>query len=274
MIRFMRILSILFFLGAGLWIQSCNNRSEEGPSPILSPGHITFKFNHKVEGAPLITDTLRYINAAGNPYEVNQVMYFISDVVLHKSDGANKMIGEIKDIHFVQLDIPSTLTWEIADDIPAGSYDSITFVFGIPEEKNKSYLFVNPPEDKMMWPEVLGGGYHYMMINGKWMDENDEIQLYNLHLGIGQLYHGNVLDQDSIYAFVQNYFTVDLPGSAFSLEPDSTKEIEIVMNIESWFESPHHFDFNEWGGAIMQIQQAMQMLKENGFDVFTTGYIR
>jgi hypothetical protein len=25
-------------------------------------------------------------------------------------------------------------------------------------------MFVNPPEVNMAWPEVLGGGYHYLML--------------------------------------------------------------------------------------------------------------
>ncbi len=115
-----------------------------------------------------------------------------------------------------------------------------------------------------MWPDILGGGYHYMMINGKWLDEESEEQFYNFHMGIGQLYRGDEINYDSIYAFVQNYFTVSLPDSSFTLEPNATREIEIIMNIESWFDTPHHFDFNVWGGAIMEIQPAMQMAKENG----------
>ena len=46
------------------------------------------------------------------------------------------------------------------------------------------------------------------------------------------------------------------------------------MNIDSWFKTPHDFDFNYWGGFIMEIQPAMQMAKENGYDVFTTGEIK
>ncbi len=33
----------------------------------------------------------------------------------------------------------------------------------------------------------------------------------------------------------------------------------------------HIYDHNYWSGAIMQKQPAMQMVKENGFDVFTVG---
>ena len=149
-------------------------------------GHIAFLFRHTIDGIPLQKDTMMYVNAAGNPYEINQLMYFISDVTLYKSDGTKKIIDEWKDINYVDIDIPSTLKWDVFDDIPAGNYDSISFIFGITAEKNTSFMFVNPPEVNMMWPDVLGGGYHYMMINGKWENLQNQIEPFNFHLGIGQ----------------------------------------------------------------------------------------
>ena len=244
---------------------------DENPEPSNQSGHISLSFLHLVDGLPLQKDTMKYVNVAGNPYEIDQVMYFISDVRLIKKDGSVKIINEWKDIHYVDVDIPSTLNWEVYDDIPAGTYDSITFVFGFTEEKNKSFMFVNPPEVNMVWPEVLGGGYHYMMINGKWRDTENVIQNYAFHLGIGQLYKGNVIEVDSIYAFVQNYFTVKLTDANFTIEKDRKTEIEIIMNIDNWYNTPHIYDHNYWGGAIMQNQSAMQMVKENGFDVFSIG---
>jgi hypothetical protein len=244
---------------------------EDNPEPSKPVGHISLNFLHLVDGIPFQKDTMKYINAATNHYEIDQLMYFISDLTLFKSDGSKKIINEWNDIHYVDIDIPSTLKWDVYDDIPAGAYDSITFVFGITKEKNKSFLFVNPPEINMMWPEVLGGGYHYLMINGKWLDTSSFVQNFAFHMGIGQLYRSDVIDVDSIYAFVQNYFNVKLPNSSFSIENDQQLDIEIVMNIESWFDTPHIYDHNYWGGAIMQNQPAMQMAKENGFDVFTFG---
>ena len=264
------IISILI-IQLGWILFSC--QKETSPEPVPETGNIKFKFLHYVDGHPLQKDTMMYVNAAGNHYEINELMYFISDVRLSKSDGTKKLISEWKDIHYVDIDIPSTLTWDVFDEIPAGAYDSITFIFGITAEKNESFMFVNYPEVKMMWPDILGGGYHYMMLNGKWLDLDQKKQLFNFHLGIGQLYKGNVIQWDSIYAYVQNYFTVKLPGSSFNIDKGSTREIEIIMNIESWFTTPHIFDFNYWGANIMEIQPAMQMARENGYDVFTTGSI-
>ncbi len=264
------LLTILLFGFLMLTNISCNN---DKPEPTQPTGHISFSFTHLVDGLPLVKDNMKYVNAAGNPYEINQVMYFISDVTLHKSDGTKKLISDWTDIHYVDIDMPETLKWDVYDDIRSGAYDSVSFTFGITAEKNKSFMFVNPPEVNMMWPDILGGGYHYMMINGSWKDQSNVIKSFAFHLGIGQLYKSDVIVVDSIYAFVQNYFDVKLPNSTFTIEENKTRHIEIVMNIDSWFKTPHVYDHNYWSGAIMQNQSAMQMVKENGFDVFTVGKI-
>lgn len=262
---------VVVFFAFVLLLACCKPHEDEPPA--AETGHITFKFLHKVSGLPLQKDTMMYVNAADNQYEVNMLMYFISDVTLYKSDGTKKVIDDWKDINYIDIDIPSTLTWDVYDSIPAGTYDSITFVFGITAEKNQSYMFVNPPESNMAWPDVLGGGYHYMMLNGKWIDTLSQVENFRFHMGIGQLYKSNVIVVDSIYAFVQNYFTVSLDNSSFTLGNDETREIEIIMNIESWLTTPHDYDFNYWGADIMQNQAAMQTVKENGCDVFTMGSI-
>jgi len=265
------LLLAAFFAFYGLY--GCKDKPIDS-NPAKEYGKIKFNFTHLVAGLPLEKDTMKYTNAAGNNYEVDQLMYFISDVTLHHSDGTTKLIDGWKDINYVDVDLPSTLSWSVYDDIPIGTYNSISFTFGISEAKNITMMFVNPPEVNMMWPGVLGGGYHYMMINGKWRDTANVIQNFDFHLGIGQLYKSNVINTDSIYAFVQNYFDVELPNSSFTIEKDKTREIEIVMNIDSWFDTPHVYDHNYWGNGIMQNQPAMQMVKENGYDVFTTGLIQ
>lgn len=248
-----------------LLVSACKDDTPDNPA---QKGRISFQFTHLVNGQALQKDHMIYTNTAGNPYEINQLMYFISDVTLYKSGGTAKLIDDWTDVHYVDIDMPETLKWEVYDEIETGNYDSIGFTFGINKEKNQSFRFVNPPESFMAWPDVLGGGYHYMMLNGKWKTPSNAIENLAFHLGIGQLYKSDVIKIDSIYGFVQNYFSVKLPISAFTIETNKTRNIEIIMNIESWFDSPHIYNFDYWGGAIMQNQPAMQQIKENGKDVF------
>jgi hypothetical protein len=257
-----------------VFIVSCkkDNPITEEPNPEF--GKVSFTFSHKVEGQPLAVDTFLYTNAAGNSYLISNIQYFISDISLHEAGGAFYTIAQDNGIHYIDSDVPSSQTWSVTDNIPTGDYQSISFTFGINETKNQSNMYVNPPESNMFWPEALGGGYHYMKLNGEWIDTIGSPRLFNFHLGIGQIYAGGVIIIDSITGFVQNYFTVTLPASSFKLEKDQTKTIKIVMNIESWFETPHIWDFDYWGGSIMQNQDAMQTIKENGVDVFTIDTIQ
>lgn len=232
-------------------------------------GKIVFRFNHVVDNQNVVFDTLLYVNAAGNHYSLTDFRYFISDVTLIRADGDRVLISKDKDIYYVDSQIPSTYTWEVSDDIPAGIYDSITFTFGINEAKNKNGLFINPPEVNMFWPDFLGGGYHLMQMNGMWIDTGGNPQPFNFHLGIGR----DTTNTGTI-VFKQNYFETTLPSSGFSMGKNKKLEINVVMNIDSWFKTPHIWDWNVIGGAIMQNQAAMNMAKENGYDVFTVGQIK
>ncbi|MBL7139010.1 MAG: hypothetical protein ISS17_09575 [Bacteroidales bacterium] len=245
----------------------CFGCKKETPPDEQSQQKIILSFDFRVDGEKLQTDTMIYINEAGNHYLVNEIQFFISDVTLHHTDGSTYLIQEWKDIHYIDSDLPETQTWNVFDNIPAGSYQSISFTFGINEEKNQSLMFLNPPESFMFWPQYLGGGYHYMKLNGKWLDENQQISPFNFHLGIGQIYYSY---PDSITGFVQNYFQITLPNSSFTMEKNQTKEILLIMNIENWFRSPNTYDHDKWGGNIMQKQDAMRLACENGQDVFTT----
>jgi hypothetical protein len=248
------------FIGTG-----CDNSNEPEED---NTWNLVFTFRHCIQGNPLAFDTLLYTNATGNTYLVSEIQYFISDVTLYKPDGSTFMIDDQKEIHYVDTDIQETRTWEVFEKIPAGYYDSVSFTFGISEEKNLSGMFVNPPESYMFWPESLGGGYHYMKLNGKWLEPGQTTVTtpFNCHLGIGQIYYSY---PDSITDFIHNDFRVSLPGSDFTITKGQKTEITLTMSVDEWFTDPHDYDFNVWGSYTMQNQEAMQQLTENGHNVFS-----
>jgi hypothetical protein len=250
-------------------IPACGDKNDT-PEPARKHGKIVFSFVHLENGNPLVFDSLKYTNEAGNPYLVSEIQYFISDVTLFRDDGYQKHISDWLDIYYVDTDLPETMKWEVYDKIEPGRYDSIGFRFGISEEKNLSFMFVNPPERDMFWPEFLGGGYHYLKLNGKWLASGQTFQTwpFDFHLGIGQEYYSY---PDSITGFIHNDFWVSLPGSDFEISAGETVHFEISMHVENWFRNPHVYDHDVYGGDIMQNQEAMQKGKENGWNVFSIG---
>ena len=258
---------IIYILSLSL-LFSCKEKIEDPPPQ--DEGKIVFYFEQLIDGEEIIYDSLKYINEAGNPYLLNEIQYFISDVKLYNANGSSLLIDGWKDIHYIDTDLPETQTWEVFDDIPTGTYDSISFTFGISEEKNFSFMYVNPPERDMFWPEYLGGGYHYMKLNGKWLEQGQPIQTtpFDFHMGIGQIYS----PQDSIIGFIHNYFSVSLPNSGFNISTGSKLDISLIMNVEKWFKEPHIYDHDIWGGYIMQNQEAMLVAKVNGVNVFSVSF--
>ena len=135
------------------------------------------------------------------------------------------------------------------------------------------YIFTDSPESEMIWPINLGGeqgGYHYMKLNGFWINTAGERTPFNFHLGVGQ----EKDDTGKIAGFVQNWIEVIIPGSDFEIDKGELKIINLVMNVDQWFSSPNIYDHNFHGAKIMQNQEAMQMGTENGKSgVFTVSSV-
>ncbi len=260
--------SLLAIAASILFIAGCS----KSPQP-EQPGKMVIVFQHSVGQAPLVLDTMKYVNAAGNPYMVTEIQYFISNICLHKANGDSLLFDnndQNQNIHYVDTGIPGTWQWQLPDSIPPGEYSAISFTFGLNKKDNVSLRFRNPPESDMFWPQYLGGGYHYMKLNGKWRDTAYVVRPFNFHLGIGQLYD----DQGNITGFVQNYFEVKLPQSSFSISAGQTVQLFLNMDVNEWFKDPNIYDFNVWGGKIMQNQQAMHLACQNGHNVFSAKGIK
>jgi len=250
----MRLNQFFILVIACILFISCNNHEKNGSLEIF--------FTHTIDENPIQFNQLIYTNTAGNQYQVNEVKYFISRLFFMDVHGKPIEIKQDEGIHYVDCSLEKTLRWNIKE-IPQKNYSAVSFVFGLDEMDNKSNRFVNPPESNFSWPNVLGGGYHYMQINGKFKNKKGDLQNMNIHTGIGQLRDKN----NEITQFVHNYFTVTLPVE-FSVDENNTTYLNLNMEIQRWFNTPNLYNFDDFGTGIMQNQRAQQLLKENGNNVF------
>jgi len=221
-------------------------------------GDLTVNIDYSVNGKALITDSLCYCNEAGNEFLITEIQWFISKMELQDERG--EWVSSEQKIFYIDTDITESQTLQIAS-IPVGRYKALRFVFGLDEEDNRTGLFTDPPESEMFWPDFLGGGYHYMKLNGKFLNAEGHLAPLAIHLGIGQ--------NEDCTEFYQNYFIVELPID-FTIKENTVNQFDLTMVIDNWFRNPNLYDFNTFGSAIMQNQAAQQALKENGKDVFTT----
>ncbi len=224
-----------------------------------SYGELCVNIGYSVNGKALITDSLCYRNDAGNEFLITEIQWFISKMELQ--DESDEWVAFEPQFFYIDTNIPESQTLRIAS-IPVGKYKTLRFVFGLDEEDNRTGLFTDPPESEMFWPDLLGGGYHYLKLNGKYLDSESRLTPLAIHLGIGQ--------NEDHSQFYQNYFSVELPID-FTITESSENQLDLTMIIDNWFRNPNLYDFNEYGSHIMQNQAAQQALKENGNDVFRIG---
>ena len=230
---------------------------------------ISLNLGYEINGKPLVTDTLYYENEAGNQFLITEIQWFLSNIelkneasdwiMLHQPGLADTL--DINRIYYIDTDNPESQTLH-SRPVEVGNYTAIRFTFGLDETDNQTGLFTDPPESEMFWPDMLGGGYHYMKLNGKYLDSEGRLAPMAIHLGIGQ--------NEDCTEFYQNYFIVELPID-FTVKANTENQLDLTMVIDNWFRNPHTIDFDEFGSHIMQNQTAQRLLSGNGKDVFKIG---
>ncbi|NNC95808.1 MAG: hypothetical protein HKN92_09625 [Chitinophagales bacterium] len=211
--------------------------------------YFTFTFSHTVGSGYLEFSNMKYSNSAGDNYSIETLKYFVSDFTLHRSDGSEMIIDAV---HYIDAEDNSTLSFIPTEAIEGGNYSSISFTMGLSSMKNVNGTFPNPPENAMEWPIPMGGGYHYMKLEGKF-DSSGIVRNYQAHTGPSM---GN------------SYFiNVDLDNSSFTTT-GSDVTVNIEMDVNKWWDIPNTIHLNTVTG-IMGDQTMQQKLKENGSDVFS-----
>jgi hypothetical protein len=246
---------------------SCH-KNDTCEGTLIKNGNILIRFAHLNNGNELLFDTMIYKTSVGNQYLIDDLQYFISGFQLHKAKDKWLQIGSDKGIHYIDAQDKSTFLWKVTDGIPPGIYDSVSLIFGLDAADNISFRFPDPPERDMFWPEILGGGYHYMKMDLKWKNNSMTNPMpFMFHLGIGQMYQGDSTNTDSIIGYIQNYFTVK-SASPFVIDENKITQISFIMNIEKWFDSQNAFDFSDYPMGIMQNQLGMYRACLNGRNAF------
>ncbi len=229
-----------------LLVSGCRKKDVEVTFPEAPLG---LKVSYEVDGQPLEFGKLKYRNDAGNVYSVTRLQYYISRVSLWNAEKG-----------WVVVDTPFYLDakrWPIQEFVvgqfPTGTYDSIRFHVGLQPEWNQHGKLPSTIEnEEMKWPTMMGGGYHFLKLEGnfKKSDTSSTVDGYALHLGT------NV-------ALV----TIRLPASITIPENGQPVEVHLRMNVNEWFNNPYDYDLSE-KGYIMGDTLRMQKIAENGSDVF------
>lgn len=238
---------------------SCSSDDDSNTSQNAS---VTFDFTQNFNGSNVTEDDFGsaavYTNAAGNFMSITKLRYLISRINLHKEDGT---VISFNEYHLIDLETASSLSVTPPLQVPKGDYTGISFVYGFNEEDNISGEYNDLNAVNWSWPSALGGGYHFMQLEGSFDDTMGAPQPYAYH-------NGTARQSDGV--FIQNFIEFDLDQN-FTINSDTS--IEIKMDISEWFKNPYTWDLNQYSTDLMINYIAQILMNDNGQDVFSLGDI-
>lgn len=224
----------------------CRKEEEPQPTPVppaSAPTH-ELRVEHHVDGVPLVFDTLLYVNEAGHLYSITRLEYYISDLRL-QGDQEHVIGGPyyINGRNSVSIDLGV---------IPTGHYANASMLLGLPPQLNTTgALPVTMENNAMAWPEPMGGGYHFIKLEGHFMNGSSSSG-YAMHIG---------MDEFLAQCMITDALQIGAPPG----------ELVLRFNINEIFRSPHVYDLST-GNYSMGDMQLMGELHDNLVDAFTYTY--
>ncbi|MCR9181988.1 MAG: hypothetical protein NXH73_03590 [Flavobacteriaceae bacterium] len=193
-----------------------------------------------------------YVNEMNQELTISRLRYLVSRLVLTNSNGDSFLLSPY---HLVDLSNSETLNLNTNLTIPEGDY-TLSFVYGFNEEDNQNGAYADLNAVSWNWPEMLGGGYHFLQMDGQY-NINTEPAPFNFHNGTARVSEG---------VFEQNFVVFNLPNT-LTVSENST--INIQMNIAEWFRNPNTWDLNVFNTPLMPNYEAQKLMQQNAASVFS-----
>ncbi len=248
-----RIIPILLF--SFLTLVSCHKDNDD----TITQVNATFNFTHNWDGASVSNvnfNTIQYTNANGEQLSITKLRYLISKITFQKTNGEKITLDGY---NLIDATNNSSLSFTPTSTIPTGEYSKVTFTFGFNNDDNYNGNYTDLNSASWNVPAMLGGGYHYMQFEGKFID--------NTATETGYAYHAirAVDNSKTPQEFKDTFFEVDLGAITIT----NNAAFNIKMNIAEWFKNPNTWDLNTLNSMLMPNFNAQVMMFENGQDVFS-----
>jgi len=243
---------------------ACSNNDDDS----TARQSLTFNFTHSWNNTPVTTanfNTIQYTTENGDQLSIERLRYLVSDFKFTKADGTSTIV---KGYFLIDLQNPDETTRSIqfetsSEPLALGDYANVSFTFGFDNNDNyNNYTDLNSASFNV--PDLLGGGYHFMQFDGKFINNLDTEQGFNYHAirAVDNSDPNNLVFEDT-------FFNVDLGPITIT----NTTSLEIKMNIAEWFRNPNTWDLNQLNQMLMPNFNAQKMMSENGQSVFSLGTV-
>lgn len=251
----MKTLKFIFSLITALVITSCSTNEDE----FANKTNITLNFTHNWNGQS-ITDALvpetTLVTANGDRLSIERLRYLVSNIHLENGSG---ITTTLEDHLLIDVAEGKNISVTIENLLLNDTYNAF-FTFGFSDADNAE-TYADLDEANFNVPDSLGGGYHYMQLDGQFDSLNIK-KKYNYH---------TIRAIDSIDTRVTPFFTdtsflVDLGEITIN---NNTATIDIEMDVSEWFETPNNWDLNVYYKNLTSNYAAQIKMSANGATVFS-----
>lgn len=227
----------------------------------------TLNFSHNWDGVAVTGEDMEstdYVTANGEDVTIGpRFRYLISDVTFTNASGESIVVDGY---NLVNVGDDLNLSYTPDAQIPVGEYN-VSFTYGFKTEKNLDGEYQDLNSASFGVPPMLGGGYHYMQLDGKYRvagsPTSDGFNYHNIRAVDPDMTNGpSFPDQPT-------FINVDLG----SISITANTAIEVKMNVAEWFKGPNLWDLTVYNQVLMPKSNVQKMMNENGQNVFSLGTV-
>lgn len=164
-IQFSTILSVLI---ASFTFVACHKEEVDAIDP-STKNSVSIQFENRVGDQKLVLGTPAYKNAAGEPFGITALNYFVSNIALKNDDGT---VQKFSNQYFLVRQTDANSQIITLKDVPSGNYTEMSFTIGVDSTKSVSPVgervgaldVTSYGDDGMYWS--WNSGYIFLKIEG------------------------------------------------------------------------------------------------------------
>jgi hypothetical protein len=198
------------------------------PAPPTASLQLTF--TNVVNGQPMVLRNTTYVNAAGESFNITLFKYYISNFSLTTTSGQELLLPPA----YFLVNEDSTRTKNVTlQQLPEGTYQSITFLIGVDSVRNASGAQTGAldPVNGMFW--TWNSGYIMAKLEGTSPVSKQPMHLVEFHIG-GFKGPNHVLRRVRL--------TFPQPVRLVQGHPSTVK---ITADVYTWFQQPALISFQK-----------------------------
>lgn len=199
-------------------------------APPPNTASLQLSFSNMVNGQPMILRSTNYVNAAGESFNITMFKYYVSNFSLAATNGQEVALPPEYFLINEDNDSSKVITLQ---QLPAGTYRSISFLIGVDSVRNVSGAQTGAldPVNGMFW--TWNSGYVMAKLEGTSPVSTMPANLIEFHIG-------GFKGANNVLRLVQLTFPAPV-----QLGQNGHAAFKISADAYTWFDQPNRISFQQ-----------------------------